>query len=368
MTSHERLNCILKHQRADRLPMDLIWPRQETLDALRDYFGVDDVEGVFRKLDIDFRWIPLSIQYPEFERRVNNVLKGPAPGSGQAYIFHDDRTFENAWGVMQRLGEDGKYLEWCGGPLVDSCSLNDWTPPPRILPPVSEIRQRLNPVSDTITVVEIAFPFKLAWHLCGLEGLLMNMVIQPDFVDELYDVLYAHQTEEAVLAARAGYDVIAVVGDVAGQLGMLFSPRLFDRFDRPRLKTLIQRVKRENPDVHVLYHSDGNMKAIIPALIDCGIDILNPIQSACMDPAQIKQEFGDALTFHGTISVQDTVPNGSRDDVVREVRQRIQTVGYNGGFILSPENSIPFDAPLENVLAIYDTAREYDYSGLPATI
>jgi len=148
---------------------------------------------------------------------------------------------------------------------------------------------------------------------------------------------------------------------VAGQFRMLFSPEMFERFDVPRFTQLINEVKRVNSEVKILYHSDGNIEQIIPMLIRCGIDILNPIQSACMDPAVIKQKFGEKLTFHGTISVQDTIPYGTVKDVQNEVITRITTVGYNGGFIVSPENSIPYDAPLENVLAVYETVRTFNY-------
>jgi len=83
-----------------------------------------------------------------------------------------------------------------------------------------------------------------------------------------------------------------------------------------------------------------------------------------MDPVKIKKEYGNSLTFHGTISVQDTIPNGTVKDVVDEVSERIETIGYNGGLVVSPENSIPYDAPLENILAVYDTVLAYDYSSL----
>jgi len=141
----------------------------------------------------------------------------------------------------------------------------------------------------------------------------------------------------------------------------MYSPAIFEELELPRLKKLIDSVKDVKPDVKFLYHSDGNMEAVIPYLIKAGIDILNPIQSACMDPEQIKIDYGADLTFHGTISVQDTIPNGTVEDVKNEVNQRIRTVGYNGGFIISPENSIPFDAPLENILAVYEAAASFDY-------
>ena len=114
----------------------------------------------------------------------------------------------------------------------------------------------------------------------------------------------------------------------------------------------------EDAPRHCPVCGDGNIEEVIPALIDCGIDILNPIQSACLDPAKVKERYGDRLTFHGTISVQDTIPNGTVQDVRDEVILRMRTVGRDGGFIVSPENSIPYDAPLENILVVYDTVRE----------
>jgi hypothetical protein len=85
-----------------------------------------------------------------------------------------------------------------------------------------------------------------------------------------------------------------------------------------------------------------------------------------MDPAQIKAKYGERLSFHGTISVQTTLPCGTVDDVRREVIRRIETVGYNGGLMVSPENSVPYNTPLQNVLALYDTVQAYDYRQLAA--
>ncbi|MBN1541710.1 hypothetical protein JW992_06155 [candidate division KSB1 bacterium] len=364
MTSHERFEQTLRYEIPDRLPLDLIWPRAEILAALRNHFQTESTEEVYQRLGIDFRWIGLSEVYPDFDRRVNGRLQGEMPGAGNAVIFHDAQTFEDAWGVVQRVGDDGKYLEWKSGPLVECDDLSGWKLPTVVWPSAEEIQKNLDPFRETVTITEIAFPFKVAWHLCGMEGLMMRMLSDLDFVEELYDRLYARQTENAVLAAQSGFDIIALVGDIAGQNGMMFSPRLFRQLDLPRMRALVQAVKSAAPQVKVLYHSDGDMEAVIPMLIECGVDILNPIQSACMDPTRIKKVYGDRLTLHGTLSVQDTVPCGSAADVRAEVKHRIETVGYNGGFIISPENSIPYDAPLENVLALYQAARDYDYRAL----
>jgi uroporphyrinogen decarboxylase len=364
MTSKERFIKTLSYQIPDRLPVDLIWPRVETLNLLKAHFNTEEKEDVFKKLGIDFRWINIPVRYPEFEKKINGILPEDAPSGGKPFIFHDKRTFEDQWGIVQRLGDDGKYLEWKDGPLVANDSLGNWAVPEVIYPPLDDISRKLNDYKDYISVTEIEFPFKLAWHIAGFEHLSRMMMIAPDFIEAFYNQLYTFQTKKAVLAARAGYHIIAVVGDVAGQRGMLFSPLLFERFDVPRFTHLIKSVKQINPDVKILYHSDGNIEQIIPMLIRCGIDILNPIQSACMDPALIKNKYGERLTFHGTISVQDTIPNGTAADVQNEVIRRIKTVGYNGGFIVSPENSIPYDAPLGNILALYETVHKFDYGQL----
>ncbi len=366
MNSRERFQKSIAHELPDRLPVDLLWPRAETIAQLKEHFQTDSNETMLRNLGVDLRWMGVNERYPEFEKSVNGELTGNAPGAGKKYIFHDKQTFEDHWGIMHRVGDDGKYLEWKGGPLVGRETLEGWDVPAVEYPSLEAIRKRLQPFNEYVTITELEFPFKLAWHICGYEHFMYLMALNPGMVSELYDRIYAFQTRKAVLCAQAGFDVIAVVGDIAGQNGMLFSPDMFAEFDVPRFSKLIREVKAVNPAVKVFYHSDGNMEAVIPHLVTCGIDILNPIQSACMDPANIKEKYGKVLSFHGTISVQDTLPHGTVDDVRREVIARIETVGYNGGFVVSPENSIPYDAPLENVLALYETVRDYDYRKLAA--
>jgi uroporphyrinogen-III decarboxylase len=105
----------------------------------------------------------------------------------------------------------------------------------------------------------------------------------------------------------------------------------------------------------VAYHSDGNVYAIIPDLIEAGIDVLNPVQPACMDPARLKQEFGHRLCFWGSIDEQHTLPFGTPDEVRDEVLLRVSTVGSDGGLILGPTHHVQLDTPLENFWAMVRT-------------
>jgi uroporphyrinogen decarboxylase len=138
---------------------------------------------------------------------------------------------------------------------------------------------------------------------------------------------------------------------------LIISPPLWRRHIKPRMKTIIESAKKKG--VYVLYHTDGNCEPIIPDLIEIGVDILNPIQPECMDPAKIKEQYGEKLTLSGTISIQDTLPRGTVEDVRSEVKARIRTCGQGGGLIISPSNQVLLDTKVENFLAIYDAVREF---------
>jgi uroporphyrinogen-III decarboxylase len=92
--------------------------------------------------------------------------------------------------------------------------------------------------------------------------------------------------------------------------------------------------------------------------------VLNPVQPACMDPAEIKNQYGDRLCFWGTIDEQWTLPFGSPQDVAAEVLRRLRTVGQGGGLILAPTHHVQLDTPLENFQAMVDTIHDTPYAAL----
>jgi uroporphyrinogen decarboxylase len=118
-------------------------------------------------------------------------------------------------------------------------------------------------------------------------------------------------------------------------------------------------VKAVNPRVHVYFHCDGDVSAIVDDWIEIGLDVLNPIQPECMDPVAMKKRYGKKLTLWGTGSLQHTLPFGSVADVRAEVRHRIDHCGQGGGLVLMPSNVVGFDVPTENLLAFYDEAQTY---------
>ncbi len=100
------------------------------------------------------------------------------------------------------------------------------------------------------------------------------------------------------------------------------------------------------------------MTPIIPELIEVGVDVLNPIQPACMDPAELKRQYGDRLCFWGTIDEQYTLPFGTPEQVRDEVCQRLATVGRGGGLIIGPTHHVQLDTPMENLWALVRTITE----------
>ena len=127
-------------------------------------------------------------------------------------------------------------------------------------------------------------------------------------------------------------------------------------FIKPRYNKLISHIKAHG--LKYCHHTCGGVKPIIPDLIEIGVDVLNPIQPLAvgMEPEAIAEEFGKAITFYGGIDEQRTLPKGSRDDVIKEVKDRLATLGKYGGYIVAPSHSFQPDTPIENVLAVYETA------------
>lgn len=109
---------------------------------------------------------------------------------------------------------------------------------------------------------------------------------------------------------------------------------------------------------YTMTHSDGAVRAIIPELIDLGMDVLDPVQWRCrgMERVGLKRDFGDRIVFHGAMDNQYTLAFGSEEEIRQEVRDNIRILGAGGGFILGPCHNIqPVTAP-ELVVAMYDEA------------
>jgi len=177
----------------------------------------------------------------------------------------------------------------------------------------------------------------------------------------ILEIPYQYHLSAAKKLTQMGVDMIWTGDDIGAQNAMLISPKMWRKFLKPRMANFISELKAINPQVKVAYHSDGSIDPIIPDLIEIGLDVLNPIQPASMDPARLKQEYGDRLCFWGSIDEQHTLPFGSATDVEAEVRTRLKTIGKGGGLIIGPTHHVQLDTPMENFWAMVNTIKDVPY-------
>ena len=203
--------------------------------------------------------------------------------------------------------------------------------------------------------------FEYAWALRGMDNLLMDMVLRPKLAEALLDRITALDARIAEAAARAGADVIMFGDDVGTQRSMMMSPAMWREWLKPRLSGLTRMVKEISPDARTWYHSDGDVREIVPELIEAGVDILNPVQPECMDLAELVGEFGDDLLYWGALGTQTTMPFGRPEDVKDAVRQIIATAGPCGGVVIAPTHVLEPDVPWDNMIALSQIMGEFGH-------
>jgi len=201
-----------------------------------------------------------------------------------------------------------------------------------------------------------------AYKLRGMEEFLIDMVANPAMAGALLERVTRLVSFMARKLAEADVDIISMADDFGTQRGPMISLEAFRKWIRPGLAKAAEAAKRAKPDVLIFFHSDGDIREFIPDLIDIGVDILNPVQPECMDPAEIKRLYRDRLAFWGTIGTQTTLPFGTPEEVRRVVKERIETVGRGGGLLVAPTHLVEPEVPWENIMAMVEAVEEYgDY-------
>jgi uroporphyrinogen decarboxylase len=145
----------------------------------------------------------------------------------------------------------------------------------------------------------------------------------------------------------------------------LFSMGVWRQIARPVLekrwraaRTILDQVA---PDVKLMMHSDGAIRPFIPDMIECGINLLDPVQRHCtgMDIFELKRDFGDRLSFHGAVDTQKVLPFGTRDEVKQEVLTCLEALAPGGGYICGPVHNVQGDVPPANLVTLCETVREF---------
>ena len=92
------------------------------------------------------------------------------------------------------------------------------------------------------------------------------------------------------------------------------------------------------------------------------MDVLNPIQTECMDPEILQEKYGDQLCFFGGIAVQSTLPQGTPEDIRHEYQWLKDSIGKGGGWLCAPTHHVQLDTPMENFFTMLETIGIEDKS------
>jgi len=218
------------------------------------------------------------------------------------------------------------------------------------------IQQVIQTAGDTVITGALGFAtYERAWSLMGMEELLTNMIVNKPLVHELLRRITDYNLQVAKNACELNIDGIRFGDDWGQQTGLIMGPELWREFIKPCIKRLFGYVKSQGKFVTI--HSCGNVVEIFPDIIECGVDIFNPFQPEVMDVFEMKRLYGDKLSFYGGISTQRTLPYGSKEETVIEVREMLDKIGKNGGYIASPAHDVPKDAKPENIMAMLDVLQ-----------
>lgn len=197
--------------------------------------------------------------------------------------------------------------------------------------------------------------------LFGMENSMVYMHTEPDLIDAAIariEAFLLESMQKAIDLCGKKVQFFWLGDDFSTQRGMMISPQMWRRFLKPCYKKLFELVKSSG--LLVWFHSCGSFRPVMGELIDIGMDVWETVQAHLVgnDPIELKNLYGNHVTFFGAINCQQTLPYGSEEDVRKEVRERISVFGKNGGYILGPDHSLQKNIPAQNVFAMYDEVKK----------
>ncbi len=346
MTSRDRILAAIKREKPDRVPKNMrccpeiieLFKKKTGMESMDDYFGYD----------MRFVQYTPGEHKEDFSKHIN-ISDIPEGG------------FLSEWGAIWT-----KANFTCRHPMCNFTSISqiDEYPFPDF---DSDYRYRnLSEDTQKIKNKELAVfsfyecgCFEQACALRGMDKFFMDLIENEKFVDALLQKILKRKIENAKRYTAANVDVVWIGDDMGSQKSMLMSPDMWRQYFKPCLVKIIKEVGKVNPNVYIAYHSCGYIEPIIPELIEAGVDILESVQPEAMNPAKLKNEFGDRLSFWGTVGAQSTMACGTPQEVKKVVKERIETIGRGGGLIIAPAHTMEKEVPYENIIAFFEAVEEY---------
>lgn len=334
MTNKQWIQRVLRHEHDVRVPYNLPLspPARRKLET---HYRTADVEA---HLDL-----PIRMSGPQSVK--------PLYASPREY----GSRIEDEFGVVWTTNEIDRGSPI--GPCLTEPDLRGYTfPDPSASYRFEHLDRWCGENAEHYTILWVGDFWERATFMCGMEQLLLYVALEPGFVDQLLRALADYILETmAVLFDRFVFDAIALSDDYGTQRSLIFSPDAWRRFIQPRLAEIFGAAKRARKTV--MLHSCGNVRAVVPDLVELGLDILHPVQPEALDVLELKRQFGSQLTLCGGLGTQDVLAHADPQAIGDEVQRLKRDLGEGGGYILEPGITIQADVPLENIIALVDAAR-----------
>ena len=328
-----------------------MWP--EITKRLTNRLQARDYEDLLNRLGAYCRWVTARYNGPALPPGAKDRVASP----------HTTHSLNSSiWGIKPGIKMHGTGSE--GHPLADAMTVNDIQDYPWPSADwfdyqgANEMAKRYH--EHFVILGGFSPIFYLIADLCGMEKTLENIALDPDIILALVDRIeefYTQYFSRIALTCKGNVDAIAFGDDFSGQIKMLMSPTHWRKFFKPAWTRLFSLVR--DSGYKVMFHSCGSLVPVIPDLIEIGLDILYPLQplATSMDINFLQKEFGRDLAFYGAIDVQDFMPHASEIQIEKEVSRIAQMFGAHGGYILSTSHVIMDDVPEDNVLTLYNAAK-----------
>ena len=340
----ERLRTALLRGQPDRVPIAELGVHPQVMAAYlgRPIDGPATAIEFWRRAGYDFitawphyNWNPAGRQPREGFRRT--VFRRSV---------YSDEPEERQWrgekaGVITSPA-DFKAHEWPTKDSLDTSSLRTYSP---LLPP-------------GMKMVVVSSMHEFAVELMGTETLLLGIYDQPELVAQVYSrvgELIAHMF--AVAAESPGVGALWVGDDLAYTEGLFFAPGFIREHILPWYRQIVDIARAH--DLPILFHSDGDIRPILPDLEDVGFHAIHPVEPKAMDIVELKRDWGHTFCLLGNIDLCYTLPRGTPAEVRDEVKLRLRQAGPGGGYCLGSANSVPEYVPVENYRAMVEAALEF---------
>ncbi|MCX6224389.1 MAG: hypothetical protein NTV01_06495 [Bacteroidia bacterium] len=293
------------------------------------------------------------------------VITGASVSDDFKIIKEADGTWLNEYRMRMRQGDI--YVEVVGYPLAQAETRADilaWQfPDPDAPGRYRDADALVKKYHDDFLVfgdIEVTV-FSLAHQLVGMEKLLVDMMMETEYVVPLFEACAEFQTRIGLRLIEKGVDAIWFGDDFGTQVSLIIPPDTFRNQLKPVYTRMIDRFKEAKPDIIPILHCDGAVSDLLIDIYEMGFEVFNPVQPGVPGhlPTDMKNNFGDLFSFWGAIDQQDLLPNGTDEELMKDIIEKISILGRHGGYMVSPAHIIQNDVSPERVEKFIDLCLKH---------